>query len=207
VSRIAAVAALVLLCSHALADSAAATRLGALLAGMQRIEAGFSQRLLDESGEVMQESSGRVLLSHPGRFRWETTDPFEQLVVSDGKTVWQYDADLAQVMVRPLDRRADQVPSLLLSGEIEAVDRQFEIRTAGAPADKERFELVPREPGGLFASLAVQFRAGVLEQLVIVDGLGQRTEVEFSEVKPAAPSGDDTFRFQTPPGVDELHDE
>ena len=39
-SRIAALAALVLLCSHALADSAAATRLGALLAGMQRIEAG-----------------------------------------------------------------------------------------------------------------------------------------------------------------------
>jgi len=207
VSRIAALAALVLLCSHALADSAAAARLGALLAGMQRIEAGFSQRLIDEGGETMQESSGRVLLAHPGRFRWETTDPFEQLVVSDGKTVWQYDADLAQVVVRPLDRRADQVPSLLLSGEIAAVEKQFEIRSAESPAGKERFDLVPREPGGLFAALSVQFRAGVLEQLVIADGLGQRTEVEFSEVQPVGGIDDATFRFEAPPGVDELHDE
>ena len=83
-SRIAALAALVLLCFPALADGAAAARLGALLAGMQRIEASFSQRLLDEQGESMQESSGRVLIAHPGRFRWETTAPFEQLVVSDG---------------------------------------------------------------------------------------------------------------------------
>ena len=206
-SRIAALAALVLLCFPALADGAAAARLGALLAGMQRIEASFSQRLLDEQGESMQESSGRVLIAHPGRFRWETTAPFEQLVVSDGTTVWQYDADLAQVVVRPLDRRADQVPSLLLSGEIAAVEKQFEIRDAEAPAGKERFELVPREPGGLFASLSVQFRAGVLDQLVIADGVGQRTEVEFSDVKPAGALDEATFRFRTPPGVDELHDD
>ena len=61
--------------------------------------------------------------------------------------------------------------------------------------------------GGLFASLSVQFRAGVLDQLVIADGLGQRTEVEFSDVKPAGALDEATFRFRTPPGVDELHDD
>ena len=42
---------------------------------------------------------------------------------------------------------------------------------------------VPREPGGLFAALAVQFRAGVLEQLVIADG---RTYVDGREIYTAA---------------------
>jgi outer membrane lipoprotein carrier protein len=102
---------------------------------------------------------------------------------------------------------AGQVPSAAARGEIAAVEKQFEIRTAAAPAGKERFDLVPREAGGLFAALAVQFRAGVLEQLVIADGLGQRTEVEFSDVQPAGAIDDLTFRFETPPGVDELHDE
>jgi outer membrane lipoprotein carrier protein len=207
VSGIAALAALLLLCAHATADGAAAARLGVLLAGMQRIEATFTQRLIDEAGEAMQQSSGRVLLAHPGRFRWETTQPFEQLVVSDGSTVWQYDADLQQVVVRPLDRRADQVPSLLLSGEIEAVGKLFDIRAAEAPAGKERFALVPLEAGGLFASLEVRFTGGALERLVITDGFGQRTEVDFAAVRPVDAFDEGTFRFVAPPGVDELHDE
>lgn len=206
-SRFAAVAALWLLCSHAFADAAAAARLGTLLGGMRRIEADFTQRLLDESGALIQQSSGHVLLAHPGRFRWETRDPFEQLVVSDGSTVWQYDPDLAQVVVRPLDRRADQVPSLLLSGDIEAVEAQFEIRDAPAQDAGEGFELHARASGGMFARLDVAFAGGVLRRLAIADGLGQRTEMEFAGVAALGEVAPGTFTFVTPAGVDELHDE
>src|SRR5262245_5516965 len=114
---------------------------------MRQIEATFHQRLLDDKGELLQESSGTVQLAHPGRFRWETQPPYAQLVVSDGSTVWQYDPDLAQVVVRPLDRRADQVPSMLLAGEIEAVEKQYAISEAGDADGSERFELLPREEG------------------------------------------------------------
>ncbi|MCB1631828.1 MAG: outer membrane lipoprotein chaperone LolA [Pseudomonadales bacterium] len=206
-SRFAAVAALVLLCSAAFADAGAATRLGALLGGMRRVEADFVQRLFDESGAEIQQSSGHVLIVHPGRFRWETREPFEQLVVSDGATVWQYDPDLAQVIVRPLDRRADQVPSLLLSGDIAAVEAQFEIRNVPSPDGNEDFELDARDSAGMFSRLDVRFAAGVLRRLSIADGLGQRTEMEFSGVVPLGEVAPDTFRFMTPPGVDELHDE
>jgi outer membrane lipoprotein carrier protein len=207
VSRLAAVAALLLFAGPALADAAAATRLGVLLQGMRQIEADFRQTLVDEQDEVLQESSGRVALQHPGRFRWETVSPFEQLVVSDGKTVWQYDADLQQVVIRPLDRRADQVPSLLLSGEIEQVSRLYGISVSVDDAGAERFELLPREPGGPFSSLAIQFRDSVLERLEIADGMEQRTTVSFQAVRATASADESRFRFVTPPGVDELHDE
>jgi outer membrane lipoprotein carrier protein len=207
VSRCIALVALLILCTPTFADEAAAARLGVLLQHMRQVEGRFEQRLLDEQGGVLQESSGTVLLSHPGRFRWQTEQPFEQLVVSDGTTVWQYDADLQQVVIRPLDRRADQVPSLLLSGEIEAVAALFDIAMVRPEQGLERFELVPREAGGLFASLQVSFRPAGLEQLVIADGFGQRTEVSFQTLTPVADVADAQFRFATPPGVDELIDD
>lgn len=207
-SRVIALAALLCFCSGVAAGPAPALRLGELLEGMRQLEARFRQRLIDESGEVLQESSGRVLLMHPGRFRWETDAPFEQLVVSDGSTVWQYDPDLSQVVVRPLDRRADQVPSLLLSGEIDAVSRVFEISgEAAADPGIESFRLLPRETDSLFSALSISFRDGVLDRLVITDTLGQRTEVSFSDIRRDVPPGNELFHFEVPPGVDELIDE
>ncbi|MBP8926161.1 MAG: outer membrane lipoprotein chaperone LolA [Pseudomonadales bacterium] len=206
-SRLAALAAMLVFCAQTLAAPEAAARLGVLLQGMRQIEADFHQTLLDEHDEVLQESAGRVVLQHPGRFRWETRSPFEQLVVSDGASVWQYDADLQQVVIRPLDRRADQVPSLLLSGEIEQVNRLYEISLLTGDAGVERFELLPRDPGGPFASLVIQFRDAVLERLEIADGMGQRTMVLFDAVHTIAKADESLFVFVTPDGVDELHDE
>lgn len=198
---------LVLACPAVFADAASAGRLAALLEGMRSIEADFVQRLYDEDGTLVQQSEGHVLLAHPGRFRWQTRAPFEQLVVSDGHTVWQYDPDLAQVVIRPMDQRADQLPSLLLSGDIAAVEAQFEIDSVPAQDAGEHFELRAHEPGGLFSRLDVGFSGGVLRSLSIGDGLGQRTEMIFSAVTPLVAAVPDAFTFVTPPGVDELHDE
>lgn len=205
--RVLALAAWLLVCSPVFADAAAIARLGELLAAMPQVEGAFTQRLLDEKGELLQESRGRVELAHPGRFRWETLEPFAQLVISDGTTVWQFDPDLLQVVVRALDRRADQVPSMLLAGEIDAVQAQYEISAARDASGRERFELLPREPGGPFARLALAFEGGSLALLEMSDGLGQRTEVGFAGLRPLASVDPARFRFETPPGVDEIRDE
>ena len=164
-----------LLALSARAESADVVRLGALLAGMRSIEATFHQQLKDAKGALVQESGGKVVLAHPGRFRWDTAPPFEQLVVSDGTAVWQYDPDLAQVVVRPLDKRADQVPSMLLAGEVEAVGKLYVITASRDDAGAERFELAPRAEGSPFARLALQFRDGTLERLesAAPSGLGR----------------------------------
>ncbi len=206
-SRIFAVCVLSVLCLCARAADVHTARLGELLAGMRRIEAVFNQQLKDEKGTLLQGSGGRVLLAHPGRFRWETDPPFAQLVVSDGTTVWQYDPDLAQVVSRPLDQRADQIPSMLLAGEIDAVEKLYSISASGDDAGAERFELLPHDDGSPFSRLALQFRAGLLERLEITDGLGQRTEVSFSAVRVPDAIAVERFRFVTPEGVDEIHDD
>lgn len=191
------------------ADNAApVARLSQLLDGMRSIRSSFTQDLLDEQGEVIQHSSGTLQLSHPSRFRWLTEAPFEQLVVSDGDTVWQYDPDLMQVVIRPLDRRADQLPSLLLGGDIDAVGEHYAIRADdNTAADDEAFVLEPLSADDLFSALHIRFHDGELASMVITDGFGQRTEVRFSSVQTVQVFTEDTFRFIVPAGVDVIHDD
>ncbi|MFM7272482.1 MAG: outer membrane lipoprotein chaperone LolA [Gammaproteobacteria bacterium] len=205
--RALALAVLLFVGSPAHADETAIARLGELLGAMRQVEGSFTQRLLDDKGALLQESRGRVELAHPGRFRWETQAPFSQLVVSDGTTVWQFDPDLLQVVVRALDRRADQIPSMLLAGEIDAVKAQYEISAGVDTGGLERFLLIPRAAGGPFARLSLAFHDGRLSLLEMSDGLGQRTEVAFPELRPLATPDPARFRFETPPGVDEIRDE
>ena len=94
-----------------------------------------------------------------------------------------------------------------MSGDIAAVEAQFEIRNVPASDGNEDFELDARDSAGMFSRLDISFAAGVLRRLSIADGLGQRTEMEFSGVVPLGEVAPDTFGFVTPPGVDELHDE
>lgn len=200
--------ALALLSLHLQADSASTSRLGRLLENMRHFQADFHQALLDERGELVQESDGRVTVLHPGRFRWETSFPAKQLVVSDGTTVWQYDPDLMQAVRRPLDKRADQIPSLLLSGDIAAVSRLYEISKRAAGRNQEIFLLRPRDNSGLFTELTIRFDAGVPSSLDISDGMGQRTAVTFSGFERGGSKVDGKiFRFQPPIGVDVVNDE
>ena len=71
-------------------------------------------------------SSGSFEFQRPGKFRFNYTKPFEQLIVADGKTLWLYDADLNQVTERAqaqvLGSRAVS-PSLRGTGGTELILR------------------------------------------------------------------------------------
>ena len=82
------------------ADARAAARLSSAIASLQGWRAEFQQTVTDANGERTETAEGSVSLARPGRFRWDYRRP-PQLIVSDGATVWLYDADLAQVTVRP----------------------------------------------------------------------------------------------------------
>jgi len=174
---------------------------------MRSIRAHFQQRLIDDSGAVLQQSDGTLLLSHPARFRWETSEPYQQLVVSDGTTVWQYDPDLMQVVVRPLDQRADQLPSLLLGGDIDAVQGRFAIQGEEPVDNASAFVLKPLDDDALFQQLAIRFEDGVLRSMRISDGFGQVTELGFTAVEQVQAFTPDRFGFTPPPDVDVLYDE
>ena len=183
-----------------------ANKLSALLSQPQTIRGGFSQLTLDSTGTQLQEASGQMVLQRPGLFRWHTDPPLEQLLVSNGEKVWLYDPDLMQVTVQKMDQRLTHTPALLLSGDVSKISENFTItyKEAGAMID---FVLTPTAKDTLFDTLRLSFRNGVINDMQLLDAVGQRTNILFSGVKINEPVAASEFVFVAPAGVDVIEDE
>lgn len=181
--------------------SASVQRLSELLGKAQTLSGRFSQLSLDSSGTRLQESTGEMSLKRPGQFRWHTDKPMEQLLVSNGEKIWLYDPDLEQVTIRKLDKRLTHTPALLLSGSLASINENFEVshREVGEIAD---FTLKPKAKDSLFGSLRLSFRDGLINDMQLVDNVGQRTNIQFSAVKLNPPLSADLFVFEPPAGAD-----
>lgn len=186
-------------------DEAAVKRLTELLNQAQTISARFSQLSLDGSGTQLQETAGELALKRPGLFRWHTDEPMEQLLVSDGKQVWLYDPDLEQVTIQSLDQRLTHTPALLLSGDVSQIRENFEItfKEGGSVVD---FILKPKSKDTLFDSLRLSFRNGVLNDMQLIDSIGQRTNILFMNVKMNEPLDNKQFSFEIPEGADVIQE-
>ncbi len=184
------------------ADQAASTkRLTGLLNQAETLTGRFSQLSLDGSGTQLQETSGELTLKRPGQFRWHTDAPMEQLLVSNGKKVWLYDPDLEQVTIQELDQRLTHTPALLLSGDVSTISENFEVshKEAGEVVD---FTLKPKAKDTLFDNLRLSFRNGVINDMQLIDSVGQRTNILFMGVKMNQPLKADLFTFEIPEGAD-----
>jgi len=186
-------------------DEAAVKRLTELLNQAQTISARFSQLSLPGSGTQLQETAGELALKRPGLFRWHTDEPMEQLLVSDGKQVWLYDPDLEQVTIQSLDQRLTHTPALLLSGDVSQIRENFEItfKEGGSVVD---FILKPKSKDTLFDSLRLSFRNGVLNDMQLIDSIGQRTNILFMNVKMNEPLDNKQFSFEIPEGADVIQE-
>lgn len=186
--------------ADAAADARAAQRLEAALANLSGLRAEFTQTVTDAGGSRIETAEGQVSLARPGRFRWDYRQP-QQLIVSDGATVWLYDVDLAQVTVRPAADSLAGTPALLLSGEAD-VRQAFQVSDGGSADGLEWSLLRPRNPDGDFTELRVGIAGKALMRMRLLDKLGQTTELSFSGIERNPKFGPETFRFAPPPGVD-----
>jgi outer membrane lipoprotein carrier protein len=186
-------------------DEVAVQRLTELLNQAQTITARFSQLTLDGSGTQLQETAGQLVLKRPGLFRWHTDAPMEQLLVSNGEKVWLYDPDLLQVTIQALDQRLTHTPALLLSGDVSKIRENFDIshKEGGNVVD---FILKPKSKDTLFDSLRLSFRNNVLNDMQLIDSIGQRTNILFLNVKMNEPQDDAQFTFDVPAGADVIQE-
>ncbi len=185
--------------------SEGAERLADILEPLETYVADFEQQILDGSGQRLQEVHGRMWLSRPGKFRWEVDAPYEQVVVSTGEEVTLYDPDLEQATVQPLDQRVTHTPALLLSGSADELTGSYDV-SRQQQGSSETFTLVPKDPDTLFEELKMTFRGEALNLLQMTDSTGQRTAIEFDNVRMNEPLDDSRFTFEIPEGTDVIRD-
>lgn len=180
--------------------------LAQLLAAAKSVEARFEQTVSGAAGQPAQRATGVMHVARPQLFRWDVKVPFEQLIIADGKQVWVYDPDLAQAVVRPFDRQLADTPALLFSGDAQKIGERYDVTLAGSEGDARRFLLKPHDAEALFESLQVSFRKGRLSEMLLVDSLGQKTTIAFSDVKLNGKSPASLFRFEPPAGTDVIRE-
>jgi outer membrane lipoprotein carrier protein len=186
--------------ANSAADQAASQRLESALAGLTGFRAEFRQTVTDARGQQIESAEGTVSLARPGRFRWEYRVP-EQLIVSDGVTVWFHDVGLEQVTIRAAADTLAGTPATLLSGEAD-LRAEFEIGDGGTEEGLAWSRLTPRSEAGDFRELRVGIAAGELRRMTLLDRLGQVTRIEFDRVVRNPRFEKSTFSFTPPPGVD-----
>jgi outer membrane lipoprotein carrier protein len=180
---------------------AAAAQVEQYFAGLSTWSADFRQTIDDGRGKVVSSAAGHLVLQRPGKFRWDYTQPSEQLVLADGKQLWFYDKDLAQANVRNLDAGLAATPAMLLSGGSK-VSEQFDITALPASEGLQWFQLMPKHPDTDFQAVRIGFEKGELARMLLADKLNQVTTLSFSAAKRNLALAPDLFSFTPPAGVD-----
>lgn len=179
--------------------------LQAELGAVTSFSARFRQTTQDGLGNTLQTVNGFMQVAKPGKLRWQTEGLYEQLVISDGKSIWIYDADLEQVSIKNMDNRLSETPALLLGGDISAIDDDFIVTQTNVETG-QLFILQPKDTSQLFDSLELSFHTraeeNVLQQMVIRDASGQVTEISFEDAHKNPAFKSELFSFDIPDGVD-----
>ena len=171
------------------------------LSGLATWSADFTQTIDDGHGQVLRSAAGKLYLQKPGKFRWDYSQPSEQLILADGKQIWFYDKDLQQANVRDMDASLANTPAVLLSGG-GSLSSQFDV-TALPPSDGlEWYQLIPKHADTDFQLVRIGFRKGELASMFLADKLNQVTQLTFSNPSRNAKFAPDLFTFVPPPGVD-----
>lgn len=157
----------------------------------------FNQVVNDADGKLLSEGKGQVDISRPSLFRWETFAPDDNLIVSDGKTVWYYSPFVEQVSIYNQDQAAGQTPFVLL--------------TRNDPEDWEQYDVL--QDGNIFSlrPVAVDSTQGLFHITIDNKGKvmgfdireqdGQETHFTFNNVKLVTPARS-LFTFKVPEGVE-----
>jgi outer membrane lipoprotein carrier protein len=168
---------------------------------VKTLDGTFTQAVFDERGELLQQSKGTVKLQRPGHFRWDYQTPFAQLILADGRHLWIYDSDLAQVTVKALDSALGATPISLLT-DFEPLDEHFVVRKSSRKDDLLWVSLEPRIQDTDFSRVAFALDELGVKEMHLSDQFGQRTVIQFSDIKINRPLPESTFRFDVPEGVD-----
>ncbi|WP_297292716.1 outer membrane lipoprotein chaperone LolA [Oceanicoccus sp.] len=200
---------LLLLSSFSLvaASETAVQQLSAQLQAMNSLTAEFKQTINDNTGAVLQEAEGSLTVKRPRRFHWRTEQPYEHLVVTDGKDLWLYDIDLEQITQQAFTPDLDKAPALLLSGEVDEISKQYQVQVSSSADNTLTFTLTPNRPDNLFKQLTISFNNKQLQGMILKDSFEQLTTIMFSSVRLNVDVADSLFLFTPPDGVDVIRDE
>lgn len=188
------------------------------LANLNFFSANFTQEVVNDAGEVLAQSSGKLAISKPNLANWHTVEPDELAIVSDGRDVWFYDPWIEQVSVYSLSAAIAKTPILLLTSKDESLWQQYTVtqkvvtqESASHNNDNQQggsFVISAKDPNSQIKSLTLVFsskeqgaQSADLSQFSFLDATGQVSHIKLSNFDPKNIPENNLFNFVVPEGV------
>ncbi len=181
--------------------SEAIQRLDKFITEVDSFNGRFMQTVFDEQGEIVQSAEGDVALNKPGRFRWQYTQPYPQLILADGEYLWIYDEELLQASAKPIDEALGNAPIMLLTN-IRPLHQDFEIKEAATRDGLNWVELIPLVQDTEFYRIQIGLDENNVRKMELYDHFSQKTVIEFANLKTNVTFQPEYFKFKAPDGVD-----
>ncbi|MCY4210077.1 MAG: outer membrane lipoprotein chaperone LolA [Gammaproteobacteria bacterium] len=157
----------------------AGTALEVFLDDLDSFSADFEQVLLGPSGEALEASKGALRVRRPDMFYWLYDEPYTQKIISDGASLWVYEADLEQVTISAVSAALEDTPALLFSNA-EALNEHYLVTEPENDGSNALVQLTPKNRESHYRSLRLIFSARELAGMVLLDSLGQTLVLTFT---------------------------
>ncbi len=184
----------------AFASPSPVDELSQLLATLNNFSANFKEETYNTHQTLMQTSHGTVKLQRPGHFKWETLEPTHQLLITNGRDLWIYDVDLAQVTQDHVQDQGNLSPAQLLSGSTQSLEKQFTITAE----TKSQYLLIPKDKESEFKWIRFIFKNRQLQSMQFENQLGEKNIFRFISIRNDIHFKGSEFEFKPPHGVDVL---
>jgi len=149
--------------------------------------------------------AGKMVISKPGRIRWDYLTPDRQVLISDGKKVSMYLADSAQMMVQPVSQYINSDVTYAFFVGTGNIARDFKVLPPERKEDAgmKAIKLVPKTAHPQVDYLHVWIDDNFLvRRLEIVDHFGSITNLVFENIRRNEPVSPDVFVFTPPLGTE-----
>ncbi len=193
--------------------TAVAQKVQALYDRTSSMKAGFEQVASMKTLGISEHDEGMVYMKKDGKIRWEYKKPKEQLIVSNGTTIWFYMPSDRQVIIGSFAKSFKYKPTQTFLTGMGKILRDFKVRfddskELNGVKDAYVLQLVPKKTSGGSPAkivIAVNKKDFLITRSMIFDKYGNKTEIIFSNIRLNTAMADSLFTFVPPKDVEVIH--
>jgi len=169
------------------------------LASLEYFSAEFNQQVLDADGNELQNAVGTIAVKKPNLVHWNTAEPNESVIVSDGGTLWFYDPFVEQVSAYLLEEALVNTPILLLTSTDVELWQHYSVSSI----DENNYLIHANDNNAQVKTLELNFKetSHELKSFTILDATGQLSTFRLSNFDDKHSPEISLFTFNIPEGV------
>jgi len=167
-------------------------------------KATFEQKAFVKMMNRVEVAQGEVQIKKPGKMKWVYKSPDPQILISNQKNLWLYLPEDEQATRMPIESvYSSNTPALFLAGEGTLTDT-FNIMQVLTEKNKITVVFTPKEEDSNLSRLVLRTNKKNYQIIgaSVYDKLGNRTDINFREIRINEKIAESVFEFQVPAGVE-----